>query len=387
MRVWLHAVMVTFFVTVVVSVTPIVTWSRDPDWYEKRSKVDLERAPESKGCCPAAFSIYSDVGHDRTVRCCTGRKYHIEPLRPTGGLNFSNANARDILSQKTIVLLGDSMAEQQGISLICLAWAQGATVMRMPGRKPYTWSFRVTFKSSSSIEFTVAWIKYPRPAGTAARLDAERVEFELRNVDIAIYAGWHRLIGSMPDHARWIVSFRNSSHLPTIIVEALPTHFPGGLYERNGHYPLVTSAHKYSTPHYGGMCDDARVQNVTYAFDLLNQNIDYSEHNIALKQIVGALGDKCSGLALLSAEYLYTDRGDTHVGLLEIKGEPPVSMLNATENRGRRLRSKIRDCLHFCVLPGVLDALAMSTLHVVVDMLHLRIENEHCKLGETGVDL
>jgi hypothetical protein len=47
---------------------------------------------------------------------------------------------------------------------------------------------------------------------------------------------------------------------------------------------------------------------------------------------------------------LYRDRGDAHVGIY-----PPGP-------KGIRAR----DCLHFCVAPGVLDALAMETLRQLV---------------------
>ena len=53
-------------------------------------------------------------------------------------------------------------------------------------------------------------------------------------------------------------------------------------------------------------------------------------------------------MRVLRVEHLYHDRGEAHIGPM------PATL---------KIWPHERDCLHWCVAPGVLDALALLTLH------------------------
>ena len=72
-----------------------------------------------------------------------------------------------------------------------------------------------------------------------------------------------------------------------------------------------------------------------------------------MPNINGALEEWAQNLTLLLAARFFVDRGDANVGGL------PKGALHA---------EKGPDCLHYCVAPGVLDALAMQTLATLYNL-------------------
>ena len=168
--------------------------------------------------------------------------------------------------------------------------------------------------------------------------------------------------------------------LPVVFAEASPSHFPGGSY-------LGTLKYPRAEPEADSVCDqwtsrapsftpsspaDGRTygaarnatlpgqwhRGISTAWRLrFNQWLeadihDHNEHHKGLHTSHSAGAKSASTLPtrwqpqfhVLRLERLYAGRGDAHV---EQAGES---------------HAPARDCLHFCVAPGVLDALALETL-------------------------
>ena len=121
----------------------------------------------------------------------------------------------------------------------------------------------------------------------------------------------------------------------TLVVESLPAHFPGGAYTANGTYPLTKSALRNAT------CDDIAMR----------PGGELAVNGLIAQTIDTLFGPKHSPMRTIQVEKLYHHRGQAHIGPLFPRAA------NIVWPRGGR------DCLHWCVAPGVLDALALLTLH------------------------
>ena len=122
---------------------------------------------------------------------------------------------------------------------------------------------------------------------------------------------------------------------PTLLLPKLPSHFPGHSWLSSNHYPDAK-------PNAADFCDHFRS----------------NESGLSSGQFVGPQWDaaKAEGVAhVIHVSSMYLGRGAAHPGPLDGK-------LNASEN-------KRRDCLHWCVAPGVLDLLAQAAVDSLAGIL------------------
>lgn len=301
-----------------------VTWLKDPAWFADEAR---------KGPCPAAAVLYSERYARVQNRTCRDRLDAIQPLRARlrgGGFDWSSLP--DFGGDVTIV--GDSLAEQHFAALVCYAWSAG-----MPVDGPSRLSQRGNFPDWHAV--------LNDGALHALRLRFVRQD-QLPNpntLDGAVYAappvlvigGWHHGHAQLAKYIRAIAQLRGANR--TLVVEALPGHFPGGAYRgaaggggsRPGGYPRAKAALRNAS------CDD-----------VANRSGGEPRVNELIAKTIDTLVPENSGMRVLRVEALYRGRGDAHVGPIPATVE---------------LGFQGRDCLHWCVAPGVLDAFALLTLH------------------------
>lgn len=320
----------------------------DQAWFWNQTKA---------GCCPHAVRLYEYRFSRNNNRCCTDRLDEIEPWRPmiigeedddiwASLINDFNRSSLPFTNQ-SIVIQGDSLAEQHFIAILCHAWSLGvdvASLERVDGRDEnffgdgLMWEARI----GGATGFTFKFIRGNKPALMPG------VDYSLPRY--LIVGGWHhggtssRKINLFLDELERIRAPRNISNFPnilpktnTLVVQALPSHFPGNLYRKSGDVPypstdawsnLTTLSHNKSKANY--LCD-------TFSRDTGNPNI-----NDSLNQW---MKDR-RGMEILKVQHLYRHRGDAHIG-----PRPAVK--------------EGRDCLHWCVAPGVLDSIALETLSML----------------------
>ena len=123
---------------------PSMTWVADDAWFEERVQWYMLNAPvlnvtrpatkyqppqlwSIRGCCPAAASMWPDRhGH----RCCSEKWHRLLQLRPVGGMDLHELASR-LPSGRSVVIIGDSMGQQQFVALLCLAWSSAGFEYRM----------------------------------------------------------------------------------------------------------------------------------------------------------------------------------------------------------------------------------------------------------------
>jgi hypothetical protein len=149
--------------------------------------------------------------------------------------------------------------------------------------------------------------------------------------------GWHRG-ANFPTISNFLDQVHAQRSKPTIVVEGLPNHFPGGKYSNRQEYPPAqiwkNRTHFYSNEESSqAVCDTTNHRG----------DPDINTDLIALVQ-------NRTNVSLLRVNKLYQHRGGAHKGVIP-KGT---------------IGPQGRDCLHFCLAPGVLDALAKETLAAIV---------------------
>ena len=292
-----------------------VTWVRDEAWFEEQAQ---------KGCCPFAKTLYEPRYASVNYRCCTDKikEGTIEPLRATGGVDFLQ-----IKRNATILFQGDSLAEQHFLGMICFAWSEHNMVVNLQRLSEERDSSQGTIWSASiriegDVVLTVQFLRWNRPV--IASNEAYNL---LETPDYIFLGGWHHggidirsietFVTKVQD--RWKPQLGHKS----IVVDALSSHFPGGLYIRSGVYP--------DTNNTTGFCEQSS----------LTVDPDIAE-------TLELIRNK-TNITLLYGSKLYYKRGDAHIGYI------PSGTIGP---RGR-------DCLHWCIAPGVLDALVRQTLAAI----------------------
>ena len=300
-----------------------VTWHEDPAWFA--SEV-------SKGPCPAAAAMYSKRYFSVRNRTCWDRLDTMQPLRARlreGAINWSSLSD---LGDVTIV--GDSLAEQHFVALVCYAWSVG-----VPVDGPHVLTRHGIFAD---------W----RAVIGALRLTFMRQTISMEhlpnNLDRARYAAPALLIiggftygtAGLAEYIRAVTRLRRANR--TLVVEALPGHFPGGRYRTGADYPLARASLR------NALCDDVA----------MHREGTPAVNGLITKTIDTLLEPEDSGVRVLElrVEHLYHDRGDAHIGPI------PATLMIGPQGR---------DCLHWCVAPGVLDALALLTLHELAGSIPL----------------
>ena len=263
------------------------------------------------------ISICSSVDY----RCCTNqiREVTIEPLRAIGGIDYLQ-----LKKNATILFQGDSLTEQHFLGMICFAWSEhdmDVNLRRVSQERDQTQGtvWKASIMIGRDIELIIQYLRWNRPA-----LAFDEAYHLLETPNYIFLGGWHhgyidsRSLGTFVSQ----IQDRWKPHLGhrTIIVDALPSHFPGGSYQNSGVYPNTT--------------------------DVCEQTSFKGEPDIA-KSL--ELTKNRNNVTLLHGSKLYNNRGDAHIGHIP-KGT---------------IGHQFRDCLHWCIAPGVLDALVRQTLAAI----------------------
>jgi hypothetical protein len=287
-----------------------VRWESDEAWFEER---------KGRGCCPYAEQLYSRrYGHIQN-RCCTNRLDDIEPLKPV----FDEGRRIDWLSMKdaTILIQGDSLAEQQFLSLLCYVWASDDNIHVASLVKNVTQTAKWRVAQIQPINMTITHLRWNTPE-LYPPLNYQEPMFLILNP-------WHHGGIDPISVNKFMDQLEEQRHSNrTIFSQALPSHFPGGEYKSDGDYNL-TSAPK-------------------------EQVCSKSAKSSGSPDINGELESwtQNRSIEVLRAAEFYFHRGDAHIG--KIPGN----------DKGNAI-----DCLHWCIAPGVLDALAMETLALLGRLL------------------
>jgi len=93
-----------------------VKWIKNKKWFERE---------KSKGCCPYAKILYKERYANIDYRCCSNRLHELEPLEAVGSLNYLKIM---IEMNSSVLIYGDSLAEQHFLFMICYAWSLGRQV-------------------------------------------------------------------------------------------------------------------------------------------------------------------------------------------------------------------------------------------------------------------
>lgn len=216
-----------------------------------------------------------------------------------------------------VLLQGDSLAEQHFLAMLCHAWTTNLSVTLQlidDAEDKLLLKSGVVWEAVIGDWFTLRFVRQDRPTPSPKIRDYAAS-------DILILGGFHHgtidrtNVASLVDYVCPGEKGHNNSRPAIIVAEPMPNHFPGGAYRFDQKYPNAT------IPNF--VCDASNPQG----------DPDVDVHGIP-------------GTQLLSIRELYTHRGDAHIGPI------PKGVIGPQG----------RDCLHWCIAPGVLDALAKQTL-------------------------
>jgi hypothetical protein len=386
---------------------------RDEAWFQQQA---------SKGCCPYAKFFYehryANVGH----RCCHEKWWNnnttsinptttmMDPLRPAGGLEFDeflmefllpflndDPTENNMKRDFSILLQGDSLAEQHFISMLCLAWSSSLPIsIHLDGVDPRKWlngNYKTRLQWANQLNMTINFLRVDVPKLAPASLlvnsgddEARRGDHNgnyLQEPDVVILGGWHHGgLDQLETFLTNVTRLRSTSSSPkkskpTIVVEALPNHFPGGRYRGDQNYPQVTldaamnhttmttssstSIASRSQPSPSSVlplqqqpvCDSTSFQADPNINGILRYLLKYNNDN---GTTAAANGKNRRMMSLLRVEHLFHHRGNAHVGWIPKGTVGPQG----------------RDCLHYCMAPGVVESIAKQTLgHIATTMMML----------------
>ncbi|KAL7538592.1 hypothetical protein ACHAWF_006142 [Thalassiosira exigua] len=322
--------------------TTKVDWVSDETWFREQDWVRDETWFQSqvrRGCCPFAKTIYESRYANVEHRCCTSRleEGRIDPLRAVGGVDYSQL-PRGGKRPTTVLIQGDSLAEQHFLGMICSAWSHDdltVDLRRLSDRtgqdEGTAWRANVFVVDGRSGErdrllISIQYLRWNRPTA------APRASYDLLDVpDCVVLGGWHHGGADAGSIERLVTRTRaEGTHgrggQRVVVVDALPSHFPGGKYLASGEYPSAAG-------------DDVCARTSSEG-DPPNVN-----------EMLGPIAENRANVTLLRISRLYHRRGNAHVGLIPEETVGP----------------KGRDCLHWCIAPGVLDALTRMTLAAIYD--------------------
>jgi len=286
-----------------------VRWVQDKVWYEEQSQ---------RGCCPYARQMYEFSYAHIGYRCCSERLHEMQPLRAVGGVDYAqllelsqNNNNKSV----SILLQGDSLAEQHFLGLLCFAWSSNITetismerLSEINDEKPYGKEPGTMWKAQIGELLTIYFLRWDLPERAPPEFDRH-----IQSADYFIVSAWHHAVVKIPSFLQQLQAQRNGK--PTILVDNLPQHKKGTQTEKLG------------------QC-------------FISNNSSGTDFNAELTAKIG----NNDNFTLLRVSKLYQDRGDAHIG--------------TTQNSGKN----IKDCVHYCIAPGVWDAVAKETLAAVYSM-------------------
>eukprot|EP00548_Thalassiothrix_antarctica_P005317 CAMPEP_0194150210 /NCGR_PEP_ID=MMETSP0152-20130528/42070_1 /TAXON_ID=1049557 /ORGANISM="Thalassiothrix antarctica, Strain L6-D1" /LENGTH=436 /DNA_ID=CAMNT_0038852965 /DNA_START=46 /DNA_END=1356 /DNA_ORIENTATION=- len=337
-----------------------VEWVHDNAWFDTQVQ---------KGCCPFAVQMYQHRYSDVEHRCCTTRAIEgkIKPLRTVGGLDYSQIPPGKKL---TALIQGDSLGEQHFLGMICYAWySDGLRVelkhLEVGKYKEFygdgelwqadifrsmhgdTNNGRSTINEGKTDEQLIVTIQYfrcnkPTVVNITELTNINNKNYSgiLRSPDFYVLGGWHHGGISIPQFKKIVHQVvarpeaQQEESKPiiqssrVILVDSLPSHFPGGNYINDD--KLYPPAKGDNEEVYGNdkVCDKNSFKGNPNINNELSAMVQNQTNNSVL---------------LLKVSKLYYRRGDAHA---EVNG----------------FGSNKRDCLHWCIAPGVMDALTKMTL-------------------------
>jgi len=290
-------------------------WVHDEVWFNEQAK---------KGCCPFAAMLYDTRYAKVEYRCCTTKiaEGKIDPLRAVVGVDYSRLH-----KNTTILIQGDSLAEQHFLGMMCFAWsAHNLTVHLRPLSKKkdssegVIWSSNILLHSiGRNAVITIQFLRWNRP-----QIANEEIYDVLEDPHFIVLGGWHHGGTDSSQIERFLNQAQSRWGSKVIVVDALPSHFPGGVYRGDGDYPNTVEMCKETSSH---------------GHPNINQVLNMSTRNK-------------TNITLLNASRLYYNRGNAHIGYISRGVVGPQG----------------RDCLHWCIAPGVMDALTRMTLAAVYAM-------------------
>jgi hypothetical protein len=292
-------------------------WVADAAWFEAHVADDALHAPATRGCCPVAVVMYQRYAGNN-YRYCTDRLGELQRVRPRA----RSRSWRLALHNASVVVVGDSLAEQLFISALCLAWTEGAAVsVRMERSGGCDTCVGTTW--AAQVSGVPAW-RYIR-AGLG--LPHSRIIGEASAVlhGMGPNNDGHKQAKQRPQHLvrslldRYDEARRRRRPARVVLAEEMSEHWPGGAYagQDAGAYPPSERMCLQHAPPNGS-------------------NAVVAELNRAMHEEVRARDGQ--GFAVLSLEALTRSRGDAHVG-------PTPPALVTAGPRGR-------DCLHGASLPA-----------------------------------
>jgi len=301
-----------------------VRWVADQVWF------DQER---EKGCCPFAETLYGNRYKHIQNRCCTERLDMIQPLRPTGGITWEQIRSNPAFSQKlynrTILLQGDSLGQQRFIALLCNVWAveperYNSTIHLTElhrSDQANWWRAKLLWDNNNmSLSLTVDFARW----SSVGPIDANEMKIDYTMYDYLIFDGWHHRDvheQGFQNLAHHVLSLRKNQYAPqsAIFVEPLPNHFPkrGEVVSNNHHHPPDEKFCLLHTDASCRVCENLQIW-------LRGTNVTIMPHHD-----------------------LYRSRGDAHIGKAG------------------------KDCLHWCLAPGVLDGLIRQTYSTLLQVASL----------------
>ena len=223
---------------------------------------------------------------------------------------------------------------------------------------------------------------YGQDAPGAPLAASSTAEELFARADALIIGGFHHLVPVPSFFIAFLRAVRVAwPALRVVVTDNFRNHFPGGTYSR-GRYP---PAKPPTTTIIANPAKVGEFRSVTAPCD--QWNIPYNRElleyaNFGRKPVMGvgppgimAFNNRVEraffaarsggegahltaggGVHLLRVAELYEGRGDAHVEFLEEDLEPHTPA---------GPKPSKRDCLHLCVAPGVLDALALATLEAL----------------------
>jgi len=303
-----------------------IEWVEDKEWFQQEV---------NKGCCPYASELYQYRYEDRDFRCCTDRLNGIDPLKPVGDVmsiyDISGIEYPDIISNmdKSILIYGDSIAEQHFLFVMCHAWSLGKKVeLKMTnGIKKFSSSPGTTWEANiGTLKITYyRWYHL----NLSPDIDITKPDY------LIITQSHHETEYSANTFGRFLDDIDKQRTKPTIIAEAMVNHFPGGYFSLTNVYPPTNNI-----KHPGSVCD---------------AEFNHEDKGIAfINSKLSKLIQNRPNFSILKLENTFIKRGDLHPGVIP----------------GDR-----RDCLHLCVVTGVFDVIGKKTLVALASL-----ESERKKL-------
>lgn len=334
---------------------------QDKAWFKKKAKA---------GCCPFAVKLYNHrYGHMHN-RCCTNRLNEIKPWRPVGGSNWEmlmEIGLKNRLRNVTLAVQGDSLAEQHYIAMLCHAWSSEGVVEVTNVSKPKGDDVNSTSQGTmweariEPIGVTMTFVRWNKPQ-LAPNFDYAKFTF-------LIVGGWHHGGASEKEINLFLDQLQDlRGESATIVVQALPNHFPGGSYIKGDSpkYPMAKVDVDNEWSRVTNSLSSIRSDNASDVLNssLLSQPQPASANNsdqvcdtFAMRTGDPDINDlmeqwmknRPRSMIILNVMHLYQHRGDAHIGKISPGTLGPSD----------------RDCLHWCVAPGVLDVLSIETLTVI----------------------